>query len=221
MPEAPPWIDFGKLKEAVAELMGKRTAAVTGQPAEATAVAPSPVVEVPVIEPPIETAVAPSPLEPPPVEPSLAPAEFIPSPAAIEAPVAPPPIEVVPPPAVPKPPRPPEEVRAAPEPNELMGEVGTYLAKIVRAKQLAASGALDKATRTEALQAAAKANTMIRRLPSDMLSIILGLEAIVSNNPGFSLADFQKKMVTSARELLKARVVESPIPVAPEGGSNE
>lgn len=123
-------------------------------------------------------------------------ASDFPAAEAAEA-IAPPPAEV-PTPEAPLPVAPTVEAKAEGDPFETIREFNGYMETIRQAQVVLANGiALTPEEQKKALIAVARSNSLLPKLPSEVLESVLLMRAVASGNPEFGRNDFQKEMLTA------------------------
>jgi hypothetical protein len=132
---------------------------------------------------------------PVPEAPPVAPAEAAPAPLpVVEAPAV----------EVPAPMAAAAEVKVEDDPFATNREFNGYMGTILNAQQVLAMGVeLDYKDQKKALIAVAKANSLLPKLPPEVLKSVLLMRAVASRNPKFGRDDFQKEML-AAMDTIKA-----------------
>lgn len=120
-------------------------------------------------------------------------------PAPIPTPETPPVLPVAEAPA------PPPEAQVAGDPFATNKEFNGYMETIRQAQTVLASGtALSSEERRQALISIAKANSLLPKLPSEVLKSVLLMRAVASRNPKFGRNDFQLEML-AAMDVIKGK----------------
>ena len=97
------------------------------------------------------------------------------------------------------------ETRAETDPFATSREFNEYMETIRQAQEALASGTvLNPENKRKALIAVARSNSLLPKLPSDVLKSVLLMRAVASGNPKFGRNDFQLEML-AAMDVIKGK----------------